>query len=65
MACDMQRLAAVVGWFRARPERDERGGNLVEYGLLVSLIAVFCMLAIAGFGGSVNGVLGNILAQLP
>lgn len=33
---------------------DERGASLVEYALLVALIALACVLAIAYFGGSVG-----------
>ena len=33
--------------------RDERGAGLVEYALLVSLIAVACFVAIQVFGGTV------------
>ena len=40
---------------RARLGRDERGASLVEYALLVALIAVVCFVSIQFFGGSVNG----------
>jgi len=34
--------------------KDERGASLVEYALLVALIAVVCIAAVTQFGGS-NG----------
>ena len=37
-----------------RLERNERGANLVEYALLVGLIALVCIGAIAVFGGGVE-----------
>jgi pilus assembly protein Flp/PilA len=37
-------------WARARTTGD-RGANLVEYAMLVALIAVVCLTAVAYFGG--------------
>jgi pilus assembly protein Flp/PilA len=34
--------------------RDERGASLVEYALLLALIAVVCFVAVAVLGGSVS-----------
>ena len=38
-------------WLRARFSDDERGASLVEYALLVALIAVVCLVAIQFLGG--------------
>ena len=38
---------------------DERGANLIEYILLVSLIAVAVIAAVALFGGSLNNAFGE------
>ena len=38
-----------------RPSRrDERGASLVEYALLLALIAVVCVVAISLLGGNLN-----------
>jgi len=37
-------------YMRARYSHDERGASLVEYALLVALIAVVCLVAIAFLG---------------
>ena len=37
-------------WLRARFSSEERGASLVEYALLVALIAVVCVLAIQVLG---------------
>ena len=37
-------------WLRARFSDTERGASLVEYALLVALIAVVCILAITFLG---------------
>lgn len=36
------------------------GATLVEYGLLVALIAVVCIGAITVLGGSINTMFGNL-----
>jgi pilus assembly protein Flp/PilA len=41
-------------WIRARLARDERGANLVEYLLLVALIAIAAMAAITFLGSQLN-----------
>jgi pilus assembly protein Flp/PilA len=35
--------------------RDEEGAQLVEYALLVSLIALVCITAVRSLGTSING----------
>lgn len=42
------------GWLRARLGRDERGANLVEYLLLVSLIAIAVMGAVLFLGKQIS-----------
>ena len=36
--------------------RDERGQDLVEYGMLMGLIAVICLAAVAFMGGQIGTV---------
>jgi pilus assembly protein Flp/PilA len=43
----------LVTWIRARA-KDERGASLVEYALLVALIAVVCIAAITLLGNSAS-----------
>jgi len=38
----------------AAMRRDERGADLIEWGLLVGLIAVVALVAVAAFGGNLN-----------
>ncbi len=45
-------------WLRARFD-DERGASLVEYALLLALIAVVCIGAITILGGNANDKLDN------
>jgi pilus assembly protein Flp/PilA len=43
---------------------DESGASLVEYGLLVALIAVVCIGAVTATGGAVSGIFANISAAI-
>lgn len=49
-------METIRRWRKARAERqdDERGASLVEYALLVALIAVVCITAITYFGREMN-----------
>jgi pilus assembly protein Flp/PilA len=38
-------------WIRARFAKSERGATLVEYALLLALIAVLCIVALTFLGG--------------
>jgi pilus assembly protein Flp/PilA len=44
--------------------QNEEGAALVEYGMLVGLIAVVCILAVKGLGTEINDVFSYISAQL-
>jgi Flp pilus assembly pilin Flp len=46
---------------------DEQGGVFAEHGLLLTLIAVVCILAVTAFGESVLNLFtaGNLLAIFP
>ena len=41
-------------WLRARFSDSERGASLVEYALLVALIAVVCVLAVQMLGSTTS-----------
>ena len=44
--------------------RDEQGQDMVEYALLVSLIALLCIAGISHIAASVNGTFSNISSSL-
>jgi pilus assembly protein Flp/PilA len=44
--------------------KDEEGASMVEYGLLVALIAVICMAAVALIGTTLNTKFGLVNTQL-
>lgn len=44
--------------------KNEEGASLVEYGMLLGLIAVVCILAVQGLGLTVNEVFSEINADI-
>jgi pilus assembly protein Flp/PilA len=48
----------------ARFSKDEQGAALVEYGMLVGLIAVVCIAAVTALGTTIEGVFTTITADL-
>jgi pilus assembly protein Flp/PilA len=62
----MMNIAAAWHYVQSRMSRDEEGASLVEYALLVALIAVVCIAAITLLGNNastkfseVGGSIGN------
>jgi pilus assembly protein Flp/PilA len=47
-----------------RFRRDEEGAALAEYGLLVALIAVICVVAVTALGTQVSTAFSNIASDL-
>jgi pilus assembly protein Flp/PilA len=47
-------------YLRARFGNDERGASLVEYALLVALIAVVCIGAVSFIGGSTKSQFSKV-----
>lgn len=52
-------------WMRLHRQDDgERGASLVEYALLVSLIAVVCLVAVTTLGTGVNEQIQSLTSTL-
>ena len=45
--------------------RDDKGQDLLEYALLIALIALVCVGAVALAGTKVSQVFSNIASQIP
>lgn len=56
-------MLRVTSWIRARAQ-DERGAALVEWGLLVVLIAVVALVAVQAAGNTVSGTYSEIASQV-
>jgi pilus assembly protein Flp/PilA len=44
--------------------RDEEGATMVEYGLLVALIALVAIVGVTLLGGSLNTLFGNAASSI-
>jgi pilus assembly protein Flp/PilA len=51
-------------WLRARFGESDRGASMVEYALLVALIAVVCIAAIKLIGQSANSSFNSTATEL-
>ncbi len=55
----------IVPWVKARTDaKTELGASLVEYALLVALIAVVCIVGITLLGGRANNKFSSVGSQL-
>ena len=45
--------------------RDDRGATMVEYGLMVALIAIVAFASVTAFGGSVSGLFTSFNNLIP
>jgi len=44
--------------------RDEEGASLVEYGLLLSLVAVVCIAAVTLLGSNISTMLNTVAGKI-
>jgi Flp pilus assembly pilin Flp len=51
--------------YMLRRARGISGQSLVEYALILALIAVVAILVLQGLGGKVNNTLSNVNSNLP
>jgi len=57
------RINEALTWLVARYERED-GQALAEYGLLLALIAVVCIVALTALGLAIAGTLSTITGKL-
>ncbi|MGN6676790.1 MAG: Flp family type IVb pilin [Streptosporangiaceae bacterium] len=61
----MLRFVAFLQNFFAEPvRRNDTGATAIEYGLIVTLIAVVIIGVVTGIGVALNGQFGQVLAHL-
>jgi pilus assembly protein Flp/PilA len=51
-------------WLEAKFAKDETGASMVEYGLLLALIAVIAIVAVRALGGSVSTKFSSVNSSL-
>lgn len=59
----MQQFEILKSWIQARIKSD-RGASLVEYALLVALIAVVCIVAISFLGNAASQEFSSVGSSL-
>jgi pilus assembly protein Flp/PilA len=59
----MIKFEFLATWLRAR-FNDERGASLVEYALLVALIAVVCIVAVGFLGSTASDTFMEVDAEM-
>jgi len=58
-------ILALFAWLQARlGTTSERGAGMVEYGLLLALIAVVAMVAVKAFGSGVSSQFSTITSTV-
>ena len=57
-------LYIIKTWFDAKFARNEEGASMIEYALLVGLIAVVAVLAVTALGTKVSGKFSSANASL-
>jgi Flp pilus assembly pilin Flp len=57
----MERFVDFLKWL----DRDEGGQDLVEYAMLVALVAIVCVAGVTIFGEAVSAFFGSIAGQIP
>jgi pilus assembly protein Flp/PilA len=51
-------------WLQSRIVREDEGATMVEYGLMVALIAIVVLGAVTLIGTNLNGTFGEIAAKI-
>ena len=57
-------ILVAYAWLQARLNTGERGAGMVEYGLLVGLIAVIALVAVKAFGSGVSSQFSSISSNI-
>ena len=57
-------LTRIWCWAYSRLQQDEKGASLVEYALLVALIAVVCIIAISFVGTAASAKFSSVGSNL-
>lgn len=60
----MKMYVELQTWIAQKKGKKEKGQSLVEYGLILALVAVFCMAALQTLGGSISGMLENLAGTI-
>jgi pilus assembly protein Flp/PilA len=57
-------LFVLKTWLESKFTGEERGASMVEYGLLLALIAVIAIVAVRALGGSVSTKFSEVTSSI-
>ena len=57
-------MRSFLSAFANRLRRDQRGATAVEYGIMVSLIAVVIIIAVTALGGTLQDTFNDVQCQI-
>lgn len=57
-------LVTLQSFVAGRLDRDDKGATAVEYGLMVSLIAVAIIATVTTLGSTLSGIFGTVTTNL-
>ncbi|MCX2727278.1 Flp family type IVb pilin [Thermomicrobium sp. 4228-Ro] len=60
----MRYLYDILAWYEVQKQRAMEGQSLVEYGLILALVALVVIGALTLIGQNINGLLTNIAGKL-
>ncbi|GBD18769.1 hypothetical protein HRbin27_01269 [bacterium HR27] len=60
----MRFLYDILAWYEVQKQRAMEGQSLVEYGLILALVALVVIGALTLLGGNINNLLTNIANTL-
>jgi len=60
----MRYLYDVLAWYEVQKQRALEGQSLVEYGLILALVALVVIVALTTLGGNIRDLLNNIAGEL-
>ncbi len=56
---------ALLNWLKTIDEREtDRGASLIEYALMLALIAMVCVAAVTALGGTTSGAYSEMTSML-
>lgn len=60
----LKQYIAMQVWLAARKNSKQKGQSLAEYGLILALIAVFCIAALTTLGGNISTMLNTLASKI-
>ena len=60
----MLALHALLNWLKTTEHETDRGASLIEYALLIGLIAMVCVAAVASLGGTTSSSYSQMTSML-